>query len=75
MVIPSNMESFLNEVCGTCGLLRGAHNGNMPEWCPAHQGRMDYMETTVFIPSGIRLSKAVVPFNTPARNINARKDK
>ena len=43
---------FLAEICANCGKTFGSHHNMPPEWCPATEGRMDFMKTTVWKPTG-----------------------
>jgi len=65
----------LYEVCGRCGLTKGAHHAgryNMDpptppyDYCPGHQGRMDWKAGpgTTFYPTD---TYADVPYSTPAK--------
>jgi len=65
------MADELNETCGNCGLSLGSHHGGSTPWpynyCPGHEGRMDWPEGpgTIFSPTGT--FKEIV-YNTPAKN-------
>jgi len=49
---------FLREICGRCGCTYGSHHGGIQPWprdyCPGHEGRMDWENGpgTVFKPTG-----------------------
>lgn len=49
---------FLREICSRCGLTYGSHHGGTSpypiDYCPGHEGRMDWKNGpgTVFKPSG-----------------------
>jgi len=51
-------REYLREVCANCGLTMGAHHGGTSPWpynyCPGHEGRMDWENGpgTIFSPSG-----------------------
>jgi len=45
-------QRWLDEICAACGLTAGAHAASDEAWCPAHEGRMDFMHTTRFRGSG-----------------------
>jgi hypothetical protein len=53
----SVLDSF-QQVCANCGLTKGSHHGGIFPWpynyCPGHEGRMDWDNSpgTVFKPSG-----------------------
>ncbi len=53
----------LDELCLACGLTRGAHaaasRDNPFEWCPAHEGYMDFMRTTQWTPTGERARRDI----------------
>ena len=52
-------RTWLDEICGNCGLTRGSHHGGTQPWpydyCPGHEGRMDWDKGpgTVFKHTGI----------------------
>ena len=60
---------YFNEICAHCGLTFGSHHGGSSPWpynyCPGHEGRMDWENGlgTTFEPSG---EYKDVPYNTPA---------
>lgn len=73
-------DEFLRETCDACGLTAGAHCGgpgyneackkHIPyNYCPGHQGRMDWNEGpgTIFVPSG---RFADVPYGMPANKFS-----
>ena len=39
-------KDFLKEICGRCGCTFGSHHGGTSPWprdyCPGHEGRMDW---------------------------------
>ena len=52
-------NSFLKEICKNCGFTFGSHHGGTSpyprDYCPGHEGRMDWENGpgTCFEPSGI----------------------
>ena len=52
------MNDYLNEICRNCGLTFGSHHGGASSWprdyCPGHEGKMDWDEGpgTLFKPTG-----------------------
>jgi len=67
----------MDEVCENCGLSYGSHHAGTGPWprnyCPGHEGRMDWTDGpgTVFSPTG--LSKTPRR-GTPAMQRNRKKD-
>ena len=53
------MISILREICENCGCTFGAHHAGVNPWprdyCPGHEGRMDWEKGpgTVFKPTGM----------------------
>jgi len=53
------MNNYLKEICANCGCTLGAHHGGCNpyprDYCPGHEGRMDWENGpgTTFSPSGI----------------------
>ena len=51
-------RNYLDEVCANCGLTFSAHHGGSHTWpynyCPGHQGKMDWSDGpgTIFSPTG-----------------------
>ena len=51
-------EKFMSEICANCGSTKGAHHAGEDLWpynyCPGHEGRMDWDKGpgTIFKPSG-----------------------
>ena len=51
-------NKWLKEICGNCGCTFGPHHGGASPWprdyCPGHEGRMDWESGpgTTFKPSG-----------------------
>jgi len=49
---------WLDEICANCGLTHGSHHGGSTtyphNYCPGHEGRMDWDKGpgTIFKPSG-----------------------
>jgi len=63
------MVDALDEICGNCGLSFGSHHGGTRSWpynyCPGHEGRMDWEKGpgTTFSSTG---TFKEVKYGTPA---------
>lgn len=64
------MLSFLDEICEKCGLTNGAHHGGTSpypyNYCPGHQGRMDWENGPGTVFKGTA-TYAKIPSRTPAK--------
>ena len=53
------IPKYFKEICSNCGCTKGAHHGGTApfpyDYCPRHEGRMDWDEGpgTCFKPSGL----------------------
>ena len=61
-----DLEKEFSEICKNCGFTRGSHHGEESpypyDYCPGHEGRMDWENGagTTFSPSGKYKKESVV---------------
>ena len=63
-------EDYMKEICANCGLTYGSHHGGTSPWprnyCPGHEGRMDWENGpgTIFKPKTAKENKVKKPLPT-----------